>query len=68
VLPKVSDTDVISTFELGTSCKTLVHELSRDQLKTTKELLDIATQHAFGEYVVEAVFIQSDGKMVPGDS
>jgi hypothetical protein len=45
-----------------------VHELSRDQLKTTKDLLDIATQHASGEYVVEAVFIQSDGKMVPGDS
>jgi hypothetical protein len=27
-------------------CHTLVHELCREQLKTSKELLDIATQHA----------------------
>jgi hypothetical protein len=36
-----------------------------DQLKTTNELLDITTRHAFGEEVIEAVFVQGDGKMVP---
>jgi hypothetical protein len=34
-----------------------VHELGRDQLKTMKELLNIATKHASGEEEVGAVFI-----------
>jgi hypothetical protein len=38
-------------------CRTLLHELGREQPKTTKELLDITTRHAFGEEVVEAAFI-----------
>jgi hypothetical protein len=37
--------------------RTLVHELERDQPKTMKELLNIATRHTFGEEVVGAVFI-----------
>jgi hypothetical protein len=41
----VANTDVISAFWDSTTCRTLVHELSREQTKTTKELLDIATQH-----------------------
>jgi hypothetical protein len=44
-----------------------VHELSCEQSKTTKELLDIATRHASGEEAVEAIFMQSSGKVVPGD-
>jgi hypothetical protein len=63
-LPKVGDTDVISTFWSGTTYQTFVHKLSYDQLKTTNELLDIATYHTFGEEAVEAVFVQGDGKMV----
>jgi hypothetical protein len=63
-LLKVGDTDVISTFWSGTTYQTFVHKLSYDQLKTTNELLDIATYHTFGEEAVEAVFVQGDGKMV----
>jgi hypothetical protein len=37
--------------------RTLVHELSCEQSQTTKELLDIATRHASGEEVVEAIFV-----------
>jgi hypothetical protein len=42
----IYDADVISTFWSDTNCQTLVHELGRDQLKTTKEILDIATRHS----------------------
>jgi hypothetical protein len=48
----VADTDVILAFWDGTICHTLVHELNREQPKTTKELLDIATQHAYSEEAV----------------
>jgi hypothetical protein len=34
-----------------------MHELSCDQPKTTKELLDIATRHASGEEAIRAVFV-----------
>jgi hypothetical protein len=67
-LPKIGDADVISTFLSDTSYGTLVHELDRDQPKTTKELLDIATQHAFSEEAVKAVFVQGDRKVVLGGS
>jgi hypothetical protein len=68
MLPKVGDTDVISSSWSGTIYCTLVHELGHDQLRTTKELLDITTQHAYGEKAVEATFVQGNGKMVPGSS
>jgi hypothetical protein len=45
-----------------------VHEHDHDQQKTTKELLDITTQHAFGEEAVASIFVQGDGKVVPGGS
>jgi hypothetical protein len=67
-LPKVGDADVISAFWFSTSCRTLVHELSRDQPKTTKELLHMSTLHATIEEAVGAVFIQGNGKTVPGCS
>jgi hypothetical protein len=38
-------------------CRTLVHEFGREQPKTTKELLDIATWHASSEEAVGAAFI-----------
>jgi hypothetical protein len=47
----------MSTFWSGTNCRTLVHELGRDQPRTTKELLDITTRHTSGDEVVGAVFI-----------
>jgi hypothetical protein len=39
------------------TCHTLVHELCHEQSKTTKELLDVASQHASGEEAVGAAFI-----------
>ncbi len=52
----MADADVISAFWNGTTCRTLVHELSHEQRKTTKELLNIATRHAYGEDAVGATF------------
>jgi hypothetical protein len=43
-------------------CRALVHELSREPSKTTKELLDIATRHASGEEAVRATFILGNTK------
>jgi hypothetical protein len=51
------DADVISAFWSSTNCRTLVHELGRDQPKTKKELLDNATRHASGEEAVGAIFV-----------
>jgi hypothetical protein len=48
-LPEICDAEIISVFLSGMIYQTLVHELSCDQSKTTKDLLDIATRHAFGE-------------------
>jgi hypothetical protein len=45
-----------------------LHELGREQLKTTKELLDITTRHASGEEAVGSVFKQSSGKAATGSS
>jgi hypothetical protein len=45
-----------------------VHELGHEQPKTTNELLDIATRHAFGEEEVGTVFIQSNRKAAPSGS
>jgi hypothetical protein len=39
----VADADIISAFWDGTTCRSLVHELDREQPKTTKVFLDIAT-------------------------
>jgi hypothetical protein len=45
---------------------TLVHEISHEQQKTTKELLVIATRHASGEEEVRDLFVQSNRKAAPG--
>jgi hypothetical protein len=42
-----------------------VHELSCDQLKTTKEMLDITTRHASSKEAVRAIFSQGDRKVAP---
>jgi hypothetical protein len=52
-------------FWSGTNCRSLVHELSCDQPKTTKELLDIASKHAYSEEAVGAVSMQSSEKATP---
>jgi hypothetical protein len=58
----VADADIISVFWSGMTCRTLVHELGHDQPKTTKELLDITTQHASGEEAVGATFVLGNTK------
>ena len=55
-LPGVVDADVIGAFLSGMHCKTLVHKLGCQKLRTTHELLEIATNHASGEEAVGAVF------------
>jgi hypothetical protein len=52
----VGDTDVVSAFWDGTMCHSLVHELSCELPKTTKELLNIATRHSLGEEAIGATF------------
>jgi hypothetical protein len=54
--PNVVDADIVGAFLTGTTCKSLIHKLGCRKLHTTRELLDIATNHAFGEEAVEAVF------------
>jgi hypothetical protein len=63
-LSKICDADVILVFWSGMTCQTLVHEFGHEQLKIIKELLDIATRHAFGEEAVGAIFIQGGSKAV----
>jgi hypothetical protein len=48
----MTSADVISAFLSETTNETLVHKLERKSLWTTKELLDIATNHAFDEDTV----------------
>jgi hypothetical protein len=50
-LPNVTDADVVGAFLAGTTFKELVHELGQKGPRTTRELLDIATNFAFGEEV-----------------
>jgi hypothetical protein len=38
------------------TCEALVHKLGRKKPKTTKELLNITTNHASGEEAIEAIF------------
>ena len=55
-LPGIVDADGIGAFLSGTHCKTLVHKLGCQKLRTTHELLEIATSHTSGEEAVGAVF------------
>jgi hypothetical protein len=61
-LLRVVDANIISAFWSSTTCWTLVHELGHDQSNTNKELLDIATQHTYGNEVVGDIFVLGDGK------
>ena len=55
-LPDVADADVISTFLSGMTCESLIHKLGCLKPRTTRDLLDVATNHASGEEAVRAVF------------
>jgi ribose 5-phosphate isomerase len=51
-LPNVCDANVIGALLTGTTYESLVHKLRRKSQRTTKELLDIATNHASSEEAV----------------
>jgi hypothetical protein len=55
-LPNVTDSDVISAFLAGTTCRDLVSKLGRKTPTRASELMDIATKFASGQEAVEAIF------------
>ena len=48
--------DVISAFLSGTTCESLLHKLGYLKPHTTRDLLDITTNHTSSEEVVRVVF------------
>ena len=54
-LPDVIDADVISAFS-RTNNEYMIHKLGCLKPCSTRDLLDVATNHAFGEEAVGAVF------------
>jgi hypothetical protein len=61
-LPGATDNDVISAFQNGTTCTSLIHQLGRRMPRMTRELLDIASNHADGEEAVAATLNTPQGK------
>ena len=61
-LPSVTDSEIISAFHLGTTCRDLVHELGRNPPSNANELFDVATNFASGEEAVGAIFNGEKGK------
>ena len=52
----VVDADIVNAFLSGTTCKSLIHKLSCVKTRTTRDLLDVTTIHAFSEEAIGAVF------------
>jgi hypothetical protein len=50
------------SFLSGTTSKTLVHKLGCAKPRTTKDLLDMATNHASGKEALGVIFIKGEGK------
>jgi hypothetical protein len=61
-LPNVTDSEIISAFHFGTTCRDLVHELGLNPPSSANELFDIATNFASGEEAVGAIFDGEKGK------
>jgi hypothetical protein len=61
-LPGATDNDAISAFQKGTTCTSLIHRLRRRMPRTTRELLDIASNHAGGEETFVATLNTPQGK------
>jgi hypothetical protein len=61
-VPGAIDNDAISAFHNGTTCTSLIHRLGRRMLRTTRVLLDIASNHADGEEAVAATLNTPQGK------
>jgi hypothetical protein len=54
-LPGATDNNAISAFQNGTTCTSLIHRLGCHMPCTTRELLDIASNHTDGEEAVAAM-------------
>jgi hypothetical protein len=54
-IPDATDNDAISVFQNSTTCTSLLHRLRRRMPRTTRELLDIASNHADGEEAVAVI-------------
>jgi hypothetical protein len=61
-LPNVSDANMIGVFLNGTTWESLVYKLGCKSPRTTKELLDIMTNHASSEEAIGAIFDHAKGK------
>jgi hypothetical protein len=61
-LPDATDNDAISAFQNGTTCTSLIHRLRRCTPRTTRELLDIVSNHTDGEEAVAATLNTPQGK------
>jgi hypothetical protein len=55
-LPNITDSDVISAFLAGTTCRDLVSKLGHKTPTRASELMDIATKFTSAQEVVEAIF------------
>ena len=54
--------DIISAFLSGTTCESLIHKLGCLKPRTTRDLLDVTMNYAFGEEAVGAVFSRGQDK------
>jgi hypothetical protein len=57
-----TDNDAISVFQNGATCTSLIHRLGRRMPHTTRELLDIASNHADDEEGIAATLNTPQGK------
>jgi hypothetical protein len=61
-LPGATGNNAISAFQNGTTCTSLIHRLDRRMPHTTRELLDIVSNHVDGEEVLAATLNTPQGK------
>jgi hypothetical protein len=61
-LHSATDNDAISAFQNETMCTSLIHRLGRRMPRTTRELLDIASNHTDGEEEVATMLNTPQGK------
>jgi hypothetical protein len=61
-VPGATDNDALSVFQNGTMCTSLIHRFGRHMPRTTRELLDIASNHAGGEEALAVTLNTPQGK------
>jgi hypothetical protein len=61
-LPSATDNDAILAFQNDTTCTSLIHRLGHRMPRTTRELLDIASNHADSEEAMAATLKTPQGK------